>query len=322
MEQHGSVAIYKNSAGDLTLDVLLQEETVWLSLTQMTTLFGRDKSVISRHIRNIFQTKELTKKGTVANFATVQKEGERVVSREIEYFNLDVIISVGYRVNSKQGTQFRQWATKILKEHLISGFTVNEKRLQEKGLRSFQHTLTLLERTLIQQELVNDIGKEAIKLITEYAKTWNLLLAYDEQALEIPKVKKRGERFSYKEVVVAIHTLKEILIEKSEAAELFGQEREKGLSSILNNLEQTFDGHPLYVSLQEKAAHLIYFVIKDHPFIDGNKRIGSFLFLLYLQKQGLNLPLEDKGLVALALLIAESDPSQKDILIRLVVNLI
>lgn len=318
---YGKVVLYQDEKGHLELNVLLQEETVWLSLNQLVELFGRDKSVISRHIRNIFKAKELGD-ATVAKFATVQTEGEREVSRDIEYFNLDMIISVGYRVNSLRGIQFRRWATGVLKQHLLEGFTYHEKRLQEKGLTVFQETLSLLERTLTQQQLVNELGTQVIQLISDYAKSWHLLLAYDENKLMLPDIAKSSRIFLYEEAQSAISSLKSALWKKSEASDLFGQERDNGLASILGNLEQTFSGESLYQTPEEKAAHLLYFIIKDHPFVDGNKRIGSFLFLLYLEQQQISKRLDDRGLVALALLVAESAPSQKEILIRLTVNLL
>ena len=233
-----------------------------------------------------------------------------------------MIISVGYRVNSLRGIQFRRWATEVLKQHLLEGFTYHEKRLQEKGLTVFQETLSLLERTLTQQQLVNELGTQVIQLISDYAKSWHLLLAYDENKLMLPDIAKPSRIFLYEEAQSAISSLKSALWKKSEASNLFGQERENGLASILGNLEQTFSGEPLYKTPEEKAAHLLYFIIKDHPFVDGNKRIGSFLFLLYLEQQQISKRLDDKGLVALALLVAESAPSQKEILIRLIVNLL
>ncbi len=314
-----SIEFYKKYTNAQPIDVRLDGETVWLSLNQLSLLFERDKSVIAKHIKRIYADEELEKNSVVAFFATTASDGK---TYQVEHFNLDMILSVGYRVNSKQGTLFRQWATKILTQHLVQGFNFNEERLRVKGMGSLQQAITLLESTLLSNELVNDIGAEAIKLITRYAKTWELLLAYDEDRLTLPASQKISEPMSYERIVIAITSLKSALTQKKEATDLFGREREFGLSSILLTLEQTFGGEPLYQTPEEKAAHLLYFVIKDHPFIDGNKRIGSFLFLLYLEKQRLPIRLEENGLVALALLIAESAPNQKDILVRLVVNLL
>lgn len=320
------IVIYRAKNGQIELNVNLSDENVWLSLKQMTALFGRDKSVISRHLNNIFKSDELDKASTVAFFATVQKEGHREVSRQVEYYNLDAIISVGYRVNSKEGVRFRQWATGVLKQHLIQGFTLKEKRLTERGLDDLQQAVQLLEKTLVSHELVNDIGHETIQVILEYAKTWRVLLAYDEERLMLPKPLQSSQVIdsilSYMLAKQAIEQLKQTLAAQQEASDLFGRERDKSLESILQNLEQTFDGEPLYVSFEEKAAHLLYFVIKDHPFSDGNKRIGCFLFLLYLKSNQFNIKLNDNGLIALALLIAESAPQQKDLMIRLVTTLL
>jgi len=317
------IVIYTAKDGHVELDVSLAADTVWLSMAQMVQLFGRDKSVISRHLNNIFKINELEKGATVANFATVQKEGDREVTREIEYYNLDAILSVGYRVNSKEGVQFRKWATQVLKEHLIRGYTTYDKRLAERGVHELQQTVQLLQKTLVHHDLVNDLGQEAIQLILAYTKTWNLLLAYDEDQLKLPEPGvNTTSRLTYPAALSAIASLKVDLGTRNESTHLFGQERDNGLDSILNNIEQTFGGAPLYKTAEEKAAHLLYFVIKDHPFIDGNKRIGSFMFLLYLKSQNMPIKLNENGLVALALLVAESDPNQKEMLIRLIVNLL
>ena len=321
----GEVIIYRSADGQEQLEVHLGKETVWLTLNQMSELFERDKSVISRHLRTIFSSGELDKEATVAKNATAQTEGGRTVRRIIEWYNLDAIISVGYRVNSKRGTQFRIWATNVLKQHLIQGYTTNERRLAEKGLSEMEQTLALLSRTLQQHELVTDEGKAVLEVVGRYARSWSLLLQYDEDRLELP-----GERhplrqpLDYGRTSQAIIALKTDLLARGEATDLFGQERQHGLQAILGNLDQTFGGRDLYPSVEEKAAHLLYFVIKDHPFSDGNKRIGSFLFLLFLRENQLldSSGFNDTALVALALLIAESDPRQKDLLIRLTVNLL
>ena len=315
-----NIEIYTTKDGSVELNVNLAEETVWLSLAQMTQLFGRDKSVISRHLNNIFKIRELDKAAVVANFATTAADGK---TYQVDYYNLDAIISVGYRVNSKKGVQFRQWASQVLKDHLIRGFTAYEKRLSERGVHELQRTVELLQKTLVHHDLVNDLGQEAIQLILEYTKTWNLLLAYDEGELKIPaKGTQAKVKINYKIALSAISSLKANLAARNEASNLFGNEREGGLDSILNNLEQTFDGTQLYKTVEEKAAHLLYFIIKDHPFTDGNKRIGSFLFLLYLKSQRTPIKLNENGLVALALLVAESNPKQKDMVISLIINIL
>ncbi|AMQ26620.1 virulence protein RhuM/Fic/DOC family protein [Legionella pneumophila] len=314
------IVIYTAKDGHIELDVNLANETVWLTINQMTKLFGRDKSVISRHLSNIFKINELDKTSVVANFATTASDGK---TYQVDYYNLDAIISVGYRVNSKEGVQFRKWASNVLKEHLIRGYTTNEKRLNQQGIHELQQTVELLQKTLINHDLVNDLGRETIQIILAYTKTWDLLLAYDEGELKLPTIgKPTSSKLSYQMALSAIRSLKQELSSRNEATELFGMERDGGLDSILNNIEQTFGGEPLYKTPEEKAAHLLYFIIKDHPFTDGNKRIGSFLFLLYLKSQNLPIKFNENGLIALALLVAESNPNQKDILIRLIVNLL
>lgn len=314
------IVIYCAMDGHVELDVNLADETVWLTLNQMALLFGRDKSVISRHLNNVFKINELDRDSVVANFATTAADGK---TYQVDYYNLDAIISVGYRVNSKQGVQFRKWASHVLKDHLIRGYSTYEKRLAERGVQELQQTVELLQKTLVHHDLVNDLGQEAIQLILSYSKTWDLLLAYDEGELKLPAQSKEATpKLYYKAAIAAIASLKSNLMARNEATDLFGREREGGFDSILNNIDQTFDGESLYKTPEEKAAHLLYFVIKDHPFTDGNKRIGSLMFLLYLKSQSLPIKLNENGLVALALLVAESDPSQKEMMIRLVVNLL
>lgn len=305
------------------VEVRLEGETVWLSLQQLAVLFGRDKSVISRHLKNIFDTNELERDRTVAKNATVQKEGEREVIRQIEYFNLDAIISVGYRVNSTQATRFRQWATRVLRDHLTQGYSLNEHRLAQQGLAELEQAVDLLGKTLTRQALVTDIGREVVGLILGYAKTWRLLLDYDEGKLSVPAGAQpaRGV-LRLEEARRALDALAGELRQRGEASELFARDRGAGLAAILGNIEQTMFGEPLYKSREERAAHLLYFVIKNHPFSDGNKRSGAFLFLLYLRQEGMRLTLDENGLTALTLLIAESDPKAKDLMVRLVMNLL
>ncbi|MBX9587428.1 MAG: virulence RhuM family protein [Gammaproteobacteria bacterium] len=314
------IVIYTAKDGHIELDVNLADETVWLSLTQIVQLFGRDKSVISRHLNKIFKLNELDRDSVVAKFATTAIDGK---TYQVDYYNLDVILSVGYRVNSKEGVQFRKWASQVLKEHIIRGYTTYDKRLSERGVRELQQTVELLQKTLVHHNLVNDLGQEAIQLILAYTKTWDLLLAYDEGDLKLPEqAKPTNPRLSYELALTAIESLKTDLASRNDATAFFGKEHDRGLDSILNNLEQTFGGTPLYKTPEEKAAHLLYFVIKDHPFTDGNKRIGCFMFLLYLKSQCTPIKLNENGLVALALLVAESDPSQKDMIVRLIINLL
>ncbi|MHB8180077.1 MAG: RhuM family protein [Acidithiobacillus ferriphilus] len=305
------------------VEVRLEGETLWLSLQQLADLFGRDKSVISRHLKNIFETNELERDRAVAKNATVQREGERKVVRQVEYFNLDAIISVGYRVNSTQATRFRQWATRVLREHLTQGFSINEYRLAQQGLVELEQAVDLLSKTLTRQELVTDIGREVVDLILGYAKTWRLLLDYDEDKLGVPVgAQPACGVLGFDEARRALDALADELKSRGEASELFARDRGEGLAAILGNIEQTMFGDPLYQTREERAAHLLYFVVKNHPFSDGNKRSGAFLFLLYLRQEGMRLTLDENGLTALTLLIAESDPKAKDLMVRLVMNLL
>lgn len=320
--EQGEVIIYQSNDGQAMLDVHLTEETVWLTQRQMTALFDRNKRTISEHVRNVFKEGELDEDAVVRNFRTTAGDGKAYVTN---YYNLDVVISVGYRVKSQRGTQFRIWATNVLKQHLVQGYTTNERRLAEKGLVEMEQTIALLARTLERHEELTDEGRAVLEVISRYAKTWSLLLQYDEDRLELPKDRQStGKSLDYQQVKTAIAALKAELQERGESGDLFGQEREQHLKGILGNLDQTFGGHDLYASVEEKAAHLLYFVIKDHPFGDGNKRIGAFLFVLFLRENNLldQARLNDNGLVALALLIAESDPKQKELLVRLVINLL
>jgi prophage maintenance system killer protein len=310
-------------ANEKNVTVRLEGETVWLSQKQMGDLLETSTDNIGLHLKNIYGQEELEESATAEDFSVVQTEGAREVSRRVKHYNLDAIISVGYRVNSKRGVQFRQWATRVLREHLATGYTLNQARLAERGMHEAEQALNLLASTLQNQELVNEAGREVIALITGYAKTWRMLLQYDEDRLAIPQTCRpaRGA-LDYEKVSEAIADLKAALKARSEASDLFGRERGEALQGILGSIEQTMFGEPLYRSREEKAAHLLYFVIKDHPFSDGNKRIGSFLFLLYLQQESMTMTINENALTALALLVAESQPANKDLMIRLIVNLL
>ncbi|MCW9715016.1 MULTISPECIES: virulence protein RhuM/Fic/DOC family protein [Avibacterium] len=322
------IEIYQSQDGSTQVEVQFNQETVWLSLQQMADIFGRDKSVISRHLRNIFKEGELDPTSTVAKNATVQKEGERLVERNIEFYNLDAIISVGYRVNSKAGTQFRIWATQRLKEYLVQGYTLNQKRLAEKGVE-FGQVIALLDRTLSNQTLVNEEGKAVLAVVQEYSRSWSLLQAYDEQNLNSNQQKQNEMRpLLIPDVENAIAQLKQTLIEKGEATPLFANPRNDGLASAIHTIEQGFGEELFYPNIASRAAHLLYFIIKNHPLTDGNKRTGAFLFLWYLRlnQHLLAKPVEqlinDNTLVALALLVAESLPEQKELMIKLIEHFI
>tara|TARA_R110000824_G_scaffold401791_1_gene616484 strand:+ start:210 stop:1199 length:990 start_codon:yes stop_codon:yes gene_type:complete len=319
------IQIFTSEDGQSHLEVTLEQETVWLSLEQMTNLYGRDKSVISRHIRNIFIEGELEREPVVAKNATTAADGKIY---QVEYYNLDAIISVGYRVKSQRGVQFRKWATQVLKDHLVQGYTLNQRRLTERGIE-FEQAVSLLSRTLTNQGLVSTEGEAVARVISDYARSWSLLQGYDEQQLTEINIKQPGmHSLELEEALKAIGELKQTLIAKGEATELFGQVRGDGLTSALATIEQGFGDELFYPNVATRAAHLLYFVIKNHPLADGNKRCGSFLFLWYLRRNAALLarPVEqlinDNTLVALALLVAESLPDQKTLMIRLIEHFI
>lgn len=323
----GEVVIYKHLKGKFSFFVRLCEDTVWLNLDQMADLFGRDKSVISRHIKNIFHEKELSPKSVVAKFATTAADGK---TYQVDYYNLDVIISVGYRVKSRNGVRFRMWATKILKEYLIKGYTLNQKRLKElkgKQLKDFEDAVGLIRQTISYHQLSGTEEKGLLYVITEYAHAWALLQKYDKNDLSAPdRTRSPVYELDFTVVQESITSLKNNLISKGEASEIFGRERGGGLGGIVRGVYQTFDGRELYPSIEEKAAHLLYFIIKDHPFVDGNKRIAALVFIIFLSRNKYLLrdngekKINDNALVAIALLIAESKPSQKDVIIKLVMH--
>jgi death-on-curing family protein len=324
----GEIIIYKSKEGP-KLEVRLEEETVWLTQKQMALLFDKGVPTINEHIKNIYKEGELRESSTIRKFRIVQKEGKREVERDMDFYNLDVIISVGYRVKSFRGTQFRIWATKTLKEHLVKGYTINEKRLlqAQNQLRELQSTISFLQEKS-KHKLLAGQEQEILSLLSNYAKTLTLLEQYDKEKLALKK-KGRGKFvLQFEEAQEVIQNIKQELIARREASELFGLDSGRKLQGILKNIYQTFDGKELYPSIEEKAAHLLYFIIKDHPFIDGNKRIASFLFVYFLDKNGYlykssgERKINDNALTALALLIAISDPKDKDILIKIVTNLI
>ena len=300
---------------NVKLEVNVKDETVWLSLEQMAVLFDRDKSVISRHIKNAM-IEELELSPTVAKFATVQKEGEREVKRDIEYYNLDMIISVGYRVKSKNGILFRKWANKVLKDYMIKGYAVNQKRLEY-----LEKTVKLIDiANRMDERLEGDDAKEILKVIGDYSKALNLLDDYDHRTLKKLKGTNNDKKITYKECKDLIQKLS-----FGNDSNLFALERNKGLESIINNIYQTFDDVDVYKSLEEKAANFLYTIVKNHVFIDGNKRIAATLFIYFLSFYNILYKdnkqiIDNNTLTALTLLIAESNPKEKEIIVDLVIN--
>ena len=316
------IAIYESESG--VINVTLERNSVWLSLQQIAELFGRDKSVISRHLRNVFAEGELERQAVVAKNATTAAD---VKAYQVEYFNLDAILSVGYRVNSKQGTRFRQWASRVLNEHLTHGYSLNRERF-EANARELEAALELVRKAARTPELGIDSGRGLVEIVSRYTRTFLWLQRYDEGLLTEPAGSPGGQLPSAEEAHNALVELKRQLVARGEATELFARERGDGLAALLGNLDQSVFGEPAYPSLESKAAHLLYFVVKNHPFADGNKRSGAFLFVDFLHRNGRLLNAEgipainDSGLAALTLLVAESDPKQKDTLIRLIMNIL
>jgi prophage maintenance system killer protein len=322
------IQIFTSADGRVQLDIKLEQETLWLSQLQMGHLFETSPENVLMHLKNIFTDKELDETATTKDFLVVRQEGKRQVQRQIKHYSLDAIISVGYRVNSSRATQFRIWATRTLKQHLVEGYTLNQRRLQERGIE-FEQVITLLSNTLANQQLVQPEGSAVLSVIADYARSWSLLQAYDEQSLGALPHKQQGmQALHLPDVLAAIAELKSTLMAKGEATELFGQLRGEGLASSIATIEQGFGDELFYPHVASRAAHLLYFVIKNHPLADGNKRSGSFLFLWYLRinQHLLAKPVEqlinDNTLVALALLVAESKPDQKELMIRLVEHFI
>ncbi len=316
------IVIYQSDDGAINFRGDLENESIiWGSLNQISSLFGRDKSVISRHIKNIYRSKELERSQTVAIFATVQKEGKRKIKRNIEYFNLDVILSVGYRVDSKTATKFRIWATKTLKKHIIESYTINSKII-EHNKEHFLKTLDDLKKIVLKNTLVDT--KDVFNLIESFSNTFFTLESYDKN--NFPKFNNVFDiQVDSKELKQGLLNLKNELISKGEATELFGQEKRKGeLEGILGTVFQSVFGKDAYVSIEEKASHLLYFIVKNHPFNDGNKRSGAFAFIWLLQKANIDIlnRISPETLATLTLLVAQSNPNEKDKIIGLILLLL
>jgi len=321
------IKIYKTPDGQTSIEVKLEKETVWLSQKQMAELFDKDSDTIGLHLRNIYKSGELDEKSTTEKYSVVQQEGKRNVKRQIKFYNLDAIISVGYRVNSKRGVLFRKWATQLLKDYLIKGYTINQQRLQKqaKQLNELKETIKILGTTLKYKELTNDESTGLLKIISDYSYALDILDQYDYQTLKIENTSgKEVYQLTYEEAKKQINLVKKAYGN----SELFGNEKDDSFKSSLATIYQTFGGVDLYPSAEEKAANLLYFIVKNHSFTDGNKRIAAFLFLYFLEKNGLlftetgNKRIADNALVALTLMIAVSKPEEKETMIKVIVNLI
>ncbi len=322
----GEIVIYRPKGGEVEVKVKLEKETIWLNAHQIAQIFDIDRTVIVKHIHNIYKSGELFEKSTCAIFAQVAADGK---VRQMNQYNLDMIISVGYRVNSKRATQFRIWATRVLKQHIFDGYTINQRRLLEtrSKFNELQSAIAFLREKSSKKTLKGQ-EKEILDLLGNYAKTLSILSQYDKRKVKKPKGKEAKFVLEYNSCKNIIVILRKNLIAEKKASGFFGVETEGKFEGIAKNLYQTFDRKILYKTIEEKAAHLLYFTIKDHPFVDGNKRIASFLFVYFLDKNNYlyrkngEKKINDNALVALALLVAISDSKEKDILIRIIINLI
>lgn len=315
---NNAIQIYQSPDGQMQLDVQMDNQTVWLTQAQMVLLFERDQSVISRHIRNVFTEGELEEKSNMQNLHIANSD------KPVTYYNLDVIISVGYRVKSQRGTQFRQWATARLKDFLVKGYAINQKRLDELA-----QMVSIIQQTSETDHLQLSEAKGLLNVLSNYTQSYVLLNQFDSHSLLTENLNENiTYEIQYEEARREIDILKQNLIDLKEATALFGNEKDDSFRGILGNILQTFGGQYLYPSIEAQAANLLYFVIKNHPFSDGNKRIGAFLFIWFLEKNKHRLDtngavkINEYGLVALALLVAQSNPADKDLMIDLIINLI
>jgi prophage maintenance system killer protein len=321
------IKIYQTDDGQTKIDVKFDNETVWLTQKQMALLFDKDSDTIGLHIKNIYQSGELEELTTTEESSVVQQEGKRKVKRKLKFYNLDAIISIGYRVNSRRGIQFRIWASRIIKEYLLKGFSLDNKRLvqQNNQLKELQTTVKILGDSLKHTELTDDESIGLLRIITQYAYALDILDQYDYQSLEVKNTSgKEIYQLSYEEAIAQIKLAKRF----HSNSELFGHEKDESFKSSISTIYQTFDGIDLYPSIEEKAANLLYFITKNHSFTDGNKRIAAFLFLYFLERNRIlydevgNKRIADNTLVALTLMIAVSKPEEKDTMTKVIVNLI
>ena len=322
---NNSIEIYRSQDGSIQLNVKLENDTVWLTQSQMAELFGVDRTSIVRHIRNIYKSEELDQNSTCAKNAQVRTEGQRSILREIPYYNLDMIISVGYRVNSKNATSFRRWATSVLKQYLIKGYAINQQ-IKLDRYNELKDVVRLMSRTVgLQEKVTSEEYGGLFNVISDYVYALDTLDHYDYQSLSIQKTTKEEPfRATYANAMKAINALKE----KFGGSQWFANEKDDSFKSSIGQIYQTFGGEDLYPSVEEKAAMLLYFVVKNHSFSDGNKRIAAMLFLWFLNNNHVlyaedgHKRIADNTLVALTLMIAESRTEEKDVMVKVVVNLI
>jgi len=316
--KNNSIIVYQAPSGAVEVRIDRQKETVFLTQQQVADLFSVQKAAISKHIKNIFDTKELNKRATVSILETVQTEGKRSIKRKIKYYNLDLILSVGYRVNSVNATRFRQWATKTLRQHILFGYSINKMNIA-KNYQSFLQAVDNVKKLLPDEGQIK--AENALELVKMFADTWFSLNAYDKSILPKYGVSKKSVKITAEELADVLVEFKKDLINKREATELFGQEKQRGnLSGIVGNVFQAVFGQDAYPTIEEKAAHLLYFMVKNHPFTDGNKRSGAFAFVWFLRRAKIlnTTKLTPEALTALTLLVAESNPKNKNQMIGLI----
>ncbi len=325
--ESSDIKIYQTDDGQTEIQVKFENETVWLSQRQMAQLFEKDTDTIGLHLKNIYQSGELEELATTEESSVVQKEGNRQVKRKVKVYNLDAIISVGYSVNSKRGIQFRKWANKILKQYLLKGYVINNQRLKQQNeqLKELKDSVKMLSSVINYKALTNDESTGLLKIISDYAYALDILDQYDYEKLDIKDTSgKETYQLTYEEAIKQINLTKKVYGN----SDLFGHEKDDSFKSSIATIYQTFGKVDLYPSIEEKAANLLYFIIKNHSFSDGNKRIAAFLFLYFLERNGLlfdnqgNKRIADNALVALTLMIAVSKPEEKDTMIKVIVNLI
>ncbi len=324
-----NIVIYRDKKGNVELKADIDKETIWATQEQIAQLFGTQRPAITKHLNNIFKNSELIENSVRSILEHTATDGKVY---KTQFYNLDAILSVGYRVNSKQATAFRVWATKTLRDYIVKGYVLNQKRLKESdqnSLKELNKTISLIQNVAFRKQLEQSEMANLLSVIHDYANSWLTLKKYDEGDLTIQKGKaKTKKQFTYDFVRPAVDELKNKLMEKGEASDLFSNERDGSFDGILKTIYQTFDGRELYESLEEKAAHLLYFIIKDHPFSDGNKRVGAFLFVFFLDQNKIlhrkngEKKINDNTLVAIALLVAESNPNEKEQMVALITQLI
>lgn len=325
-ENKNQIVIYSGVGRAPKIEVKLENDTVWLSQALMAQLFGIERSVVTKHLSTVFKTHEVDEKSNVQFLHIANSD------KPVKFYSLDVIISVGYRINSKKATQFRIWATRVLRDYITKGFTVNPDRLKQiKGeqLDELESAVALIRRTIETRRLTGTQEKGLLRVITDYTNSWVLLTKYDNHEIHTPtKISKSKYAITYEDTVEAIENMRRQLAKKLGDSDLYGRERQDGLKAIVGAVNQTYGRKPLYPSIEHQAAHLLYFLVKDHPFVDGNKRIGAFLFIYYLSRSNYLLKkngerkINDNALVALTLLVAESDPKEKEVIVKLIMNFI